>query len=211
MLTRPDTPFDEDGWGDMLADIRRHDLIISGGGNDTNNNSPKDVSNAVADDGFAGSGASAINLTTEVTQAITNAVNNTTSNITNVNSALMSIDISGVYTVGVCLSCVAGTWALATASSTGLMGIVVYTDGLAFSTIVVFGMIDWDGTPGTIYYPQASGGVTNSVTGHQPWPIMAQILTGQALVNGVTPRFAPVSTNYCDSGTVMTGTALWEP
>lgn len=37
-LTNPGTPFDEDGWADMIADIRKLQLAQSGGGNDMNQN-----------------------------------------------------------------------------------------------------------------------------------------------------------------------------
>lgn len=36
-LTNPGTPFDLDGWADMLSDMRRIHLMIEGGGNDLNN------------------------------------------------------------------------------------------------------------------------------------------------------------------------------
>lgn len=37
MLTNPGTPFDKDGWADMVSDIRRLWLQLNGGANDTNN------------------------------------------------------------------------------------------------------------------------------------------------------------------------------
>lgn len=36
-LTNPGTPMDEDGWADVLSDIRKLFLLAAGGGNDTNN------------------------------------------------------------------------------------------------------------------------------------------------------------------------------
>lgn len=41
-LTNPGTPFDEDGWADIIADVRKLQLAINGGGNDLNN-STQDV------------------------------------------------------------------------------------------------------------------------------------------------------------------------
>lgn len=37
MLSSPGTPFDEDGWADVLSDLRRLFLMVEGGGNDLNN------------------------------------------------------------------------------------------------------------------------------------------------------------------------------
>jgi flavoprotein len=36
-LSNPGTPMDEDGWADVLSDIRKLYLQINGGGNDLNN------------------------------------------------------------------------------------------------------------------------------------------------------------------------------
>ena len=56
MLTRPDTPMDEDGWGDVLADLRRLDMRVSGGGQDIRNDAPQWVSQKNADNGYGGEG-----------------------------------------------------------------------------------------------------------------------------------------------------------
>lgn len=39
MLTGPSTPFDEDGWAAVLSDLRRINLMVSGGSNDLNSDS----------------------------------------------------------------------------------------------------------------------------------------------------------------------------
>jgi hypothetical protein len=36
-LSNPGTPFDEDGFADVISDIRKLYLMINGGGNDLNN------------------------------------------------------------------------------------------------------------------------------------------------------------------------------
>ena len=36
-LSNPGTAFDEDGWADVIADIRKLYLMVNGGGNDHNN------------------------------------------------------------------------------------------------------------------------------------------------------------------------------
>ncbi len=36
-LTNPGTPMDEDGWADLISDIRKIWLKLEGGGNDLNN------------------------------------------------------------------------------------------------------------------------------------------------------------------------------
>jgi hypothetical protein len=37
-LSNPSTPFDADGFADVVSDIRKLYLMINGGGNDLNNN-----------------------------------------------------------------------------------------------------------------------------------------------------------------------------
>lgn len=36
-LVNPGTPFDLDGWADMVSEVRRIRLMLEGGGNDLNN------------------------------------------------------------------------------------------------------------------------------------------------------------------------------
>lgn len=35
-LVNPGTPFDEDGWADVVSELRRLRLMVEGGGNDLN-------------------------------------------------------------------------------------------------------------------------------------------------------------------------------
>jgi hypothetical protein len=140
MLTRPDTPMDDDGWGDVKADLRRLDMRISGGGQDTNNEKPQNVCQANEDDGYGGTGGAGgevasnwiqnvsgpINFSydsrpsqinnTLVYNPITNKMEFSTVNVT-VTGIVLPIILSGVdvqalggVSVGGYVCCDSGTW-----------------------------------------------------------------------------------------------------